>query len=600
MAWKPLGWKAAWYAEIEKFPSRVLAARHPETPNLGDMTKLHESEVFNGSALDVLVGGTPCQSFSVAGLRKGLADPRGNLALVFLGLIDRKRPRWVVWENVPGVLSSWSDAEDGQADADVAGGSGDLFGGLDGRGDPGGARHEDVEQTNDFDTFLCGLSELGYGVAWAVLDAQYFGVPQRRERVFVVAHLGDAGPASAVLVDRHCLCGHPAPGRTEGEEVAGTLRAGSGGGCGPGPDEAQQGHLVAKPLLGHHHRRDADTETFVAHTLTASHDASPDGTGRGTPIVPVTPQIAEVAHPLRAEGHDAIDNGEGKTNLILDKKPVPVDITNARLGSDDVSGTLEAAMDRGNRGQGVLAPKPAAPAVFDMRGNGDGDNAPTLTGHHAGAVSDFSPMVFEPRFVRNGRGAPSHVVPPLKAQSGETGKGDAAPVIFEPRHFTRGMGGKPSEVCPTLKTHKTGGAGDAEPVVFTQNSRSEVREIGGDGQITGAVAADAGAQQQNYLLNEDAVRRLTPRECERLQGFPDDYTLIPGGNRVDDEDYIETVEYLLSSGFPVKEALELADTPDGPRYKACGNSMAVPVMAWIGRRIAEVDAILKALKKKKK
>ena len=109
VAWHPLGWRAAWFSEIETFPCSVLKHHYPKTQNLGDMTKLSKSEVFNGTNIDVLVGGTPCQSFSVAGLRKGLADPRGNLALHFLALLDRKRPRWVVWENVPGVLSSWSD-----------------------------------------------------------------------------------------------------------------------------------------------------------------------------------------------------------------------------------------------------------------------------------------------------------------------------------------------------------------------------------------------------------------------------------------------------------------------------------------------------------
>ena len=111
VAWEPLGWKAAWYSEIEKFPCEVLADRYPSVTNLGDMTKLYEKELFNERPIELLVGGTPCQSFSVAGLRKGMADPSGNLALVFLSILERKRPRWVVWENVPGVLSSWSDEE---------------------------------------------------------------------------------------------------------------------------------------------------------------------------------------------------------------------------------------------------------------------------------------------------------------------------------------------------------------------------------------------------------------------------------------------------------------------------------------------------------
>jgi len=181
VAWEPLGWKAAWYSEIEPFPSAVLA-EHYDTPNLGDMTKFKEWPDAN---INVLVGGTPCQSFSVAGLRKGLTDPRGNLMLTFGAIAGRYRPLWLVWENVPGVLSS-----------------------------NGG---------KDFGTFLGMLAELGYGFAYRVLDAQFFGVPQRRRRVFVVGYLGDWRPAAAVLFECHSLQGHSAPSREKGQRVAPTV-----------------------------------------------------------------------------------------------------------------------------------------------------------------------------------------------------------------------------------------------------------------------------------------------------------------------------------------------------------------------------------------
>ena len=192
VAWHPLGWKAAFYSEIESFPNAVLAHHYPTTPNLGDMTKFKD---WPNEPIDVLVGGTPCQSFSVAGLRKGMADPRGNLALVYLALVDRMRPRWVVWENVPGVLS----ADEGRA----------------------------------FGAFVGGLGQLGYGWAYRVLDAQYFGVPQRRRRVFAVGHLGDWRRAAAVLFERDCLSGNPPPGREAGEGAAGRV-APSLRGSGPG------------------------------------------------------------------------------------------------------------------------------------------------------------------------------------------------------------------------------------------------------------------------------------------------------------------------------------------------------------------------------
>jgi DNA (cytosine-5)-methyltransferase 1 len=186
VAWHPLGWQAEFFSEIEAFPSALLAHRYPHVPNHGDMTKFQE---WPDHAIDLLVGGTPCQSFSVAGLRKGLADPRGNLALTYLAIADRYRPEWLVWENVPGVLSS-----------------------------DGG---------RDFGAFLGGLGELGYGFAYRVLDAQFvrvdgFGraVPQRRRRVFVVGCLGDWRRAAAVLFERESLSWHSAPRREAGQGTA--------------------------------------------------------------------------------------------------------------------------------------------------------------------------------------------------------------------------------------------------------------------------------------------------------------------------------------------------------------------------------------------
>jgi len=184
VAWATLGWKAAAFAEIEAFPSAVLAHHYPDVPNLGDITKFKEWPDLG--AIDLICGGTPCQSFSVAGLRKGLADPRGNLALTFLAIVDRYRPRYVVWENVPGVLSS-----------------------------DGG---------RDFAAFLGGLGQLGYGWAYRVLDAQHVrvdgfprAVPQRRRRVFVVGYLGDWRRAAAVLSEPESVLGHTPPRREAGE-----------------------------------------------------------------------------------------------------------------------------------------------------------------------------------------------------------------------------------------------------------------------------------------------------------------------------------------------------------------------------------------------
>ncbi|WP_332116050.1 DNA (cytosine-5-)-methyltransferase [Azorhizobium caulinodans] len=162
VAWHPFGWRAAFLSEIAAFPRAVLAHHYPDVPLRGDFTEIQAGD---HDAIDLIVGGTPCQSFSVGGLRGGLDDERGNLALEYLRLARRLRPRWLVWENVPGVLSS------------------------------NGGR--------DFGAILGGMVELGYGFAYRVLDAKYFSVPQQRPRVFVIGHSGGCWQRpAAVLFER--------------------------------------------------------------------------------------------------------------------------------------------------------------------------------------------------------------------------------------------------------------------------------------------------------------------------------------------------------------------------------------------------------------
>ncbi len=324
-AWHPLGWEPQWFSEIEKFPSAVLEHHYPNTPNLGDMTEFKE---WPNDPIDLLVGGTPCQSFSVAGLRKGLDDPRGNLMLTYLAIAERYQPRWLVWENVPGVLSS--------------------------------------NRGRDFGTFLAALGQIGYGFAYRVLDAQYFGVAQRRRRVFVVGYLGDWRRAAAVLFERESLSGHPAPSREAREEVAQCLTTRTGSAYDP------------------------TTETL----------------------------------------------------------PIAFGAQNSAKQGDSVSTEVTPTLDKS---------KTPAVAVDVYNQTIDGQTAATLT-----------------------------------------------------------------KAC--------GGVNSSGPKVM-----------------------------------QSSVRRLTPVECERLQGFPDDYTQIAWRNKAAE------------------------DCPDGPRYKAMGNSMAVPVMRWIGERVQMVE-----------
>ncbi|CAN7302002.1 DNA cytosine methyltransferase [Cupriavidus necator] len=393
-AWHPLGWQPEAFSEIEAFPASVLAHHYPAVPNRGDMTKFKD---WHDAAIDLLVGGTPCQSFSVAGLRKGLADPRGNLMLTYLAIAQRYAPRGLVWENVPGVLSS------------------------------NGGR--------DFGTLLGGLAELGYGFAYRVLDAQYVrvesharAVPQRRRRVFVVGHLGDWRRAAAVLFERESLLGYPAPSRGAGERTAATLTRGA--------ESSGKGGYAGR-------RQEDDVNIVVAGTLQAA-----DGSA--------TQQDAEagllVAHYLRAEGFDASEDGTGRGTPLV---PVPFDTTQ-----------ITSKANYSN-------PRPGDPCH------------PLAAGAHAPAVAYTTKM--------------------HNTKSNNAGK------LFEER-------------SPCLDANSPAPA----------------------------------------LLKPSQVRRLTPRECERLQGFPDGYTDI------------------LSRGKPAA---------DGPRYKALGNSMAVNVMRWIGERIAAIEAM---------
>lgn len=209
VAWSPLGWKPVWLSEIEPFPCKLLKHHYPDVPNLGNMLSITENPIFKNESIDLLVGGTPCQSFSVAGLRGGLSDERGNLALEFCRILIQKRPRWFLWENVPGVLSSKSDGR------------------------------------SDFATILSAFRECGYSCAWRVLDAQYIGVPQRRRRIFVVGYIGnDWRPPATVLFERQGLYGNIKAGGKKKKEIAGTLDARVKGGGFPGSDGAMNGHVI--------------------------------------------------------------------------------------------------------------------------------------------------------------------------------------------------------------------------------------------------------------------------------------------------------------------------------------------------------------------
>ena len=337
-------------SEIDAFPSAVLAHRFPHAVNLGDMSKFKE---WPDATVDVLCGGTPCQSFSVAGLRKGLDDPRGDLMLTYLAIARRYRPRWLVWENVPGVLSS------------------------------SGGR--------DFGALLWGLGELGYGFAYRVLDAQYTrtrsfprAVPQRRRRVFVVGYLGDWRRAAAVLFDGESLRGNPPPRRTAGEgstyDIAPCLAA-SGCGFERTGDTRGQDCLVpsvANPLTARMHKGVNTTmdegQTMVAHALRGEgFDASEDGTGRGTPLVPVAFAIQERAvseNPNAGPQGKGVQEGHAYTLEARNKVQAFAQNQRGELRTSDVS--LQLTTGGGKPGEGypaVMTPVPFDPNQVTSKAN---------------------------------------------------------------------------------------------------------------------------------------------------------------------------------------------------------------------------------------
>jgi len=577
VAWHPLGWRAAWLSEIEPFPCAVLAHHYPDVPNLGDMTKLPE-RIRSGEVVapDVFCGGTPCQAFSVAGLRKSLDDARGNLSLIFCEianeidaarLVRGEQPATIFWENVPGVLSTKDNA------------FGCFLAGLAGEDDPlvpPGGRWTNAGTVH-------GPART---VAWRVLDAQYFGVAQRRRRVFVVASARDGFDPVKVLFEFDGVRRDTAPSRQARQGVAGGVEIGPGGGrftdlsptldtrAKDGPIRNQLavavmaygGNNTAGPIdvatarnacASASGRMDFESETFlvqpVSHSLRGEgFDVSEDGTGRGTPLVPV-----------------AMVNMQGSKG-------------NAVAQADGPSFTLNAM--HGHDVHAIAVPVAYSTKLHNTQSNQAGKFYENYTAS-LDANSPPPAIVFDTTQVTSPQnrsnpqpGDPCH---PLAA-------GAHSPAIAFPANLSGTQCASAEDIAPSM------GAKNPTAVAF-QSSQSGVRV--GDTHAT--LDANNGPRRHNGALVGMQVRRLTPVECERLQGFPDNYTAIPwkayqvyakrkgamSGGKSFEEWLIET------TGRGLREPTT-QDCPDGPRYKALGNSWAVPNVRWIGCRI---DAELRRL-----
>jgi DNA (cytosine-5)-methyltransferase 1 len=385
------------------------------------MTLIHSNPIFNETTIDVLVGGTPCQSFSVAGLRKGMEDSRGNLALEFCRIADKAKPQWIVWENVPGVLSS-----------------------------NGG---------KDFGSLLGALGELGYGFAYRILDAQNFGVPQRRRRVFVVGYLGDWRPAAAVLFESESLCGNIAESRSKREKV-----------------------------------------TRKVETSVVNYSESGEWWDGG-----------QTAASLTTRCHDQYMPDKGHFSAVIQNEERTALCFKVRGGVSENSGTQGGVVGK-SAGKGYL---------------GSEEKSFTI------ATSPDQWLFEETKWLPPND---SETVGTLQARDY---KG------FCNQDMTDGRGLVVSEKSIAVDMYNM--SINEQTSQTLSSSASDINHTGG-------------------TIQNAKVRRLTPVECERLQGFPDNFTNIP---------------------YRKKE-----ESPDGPRYKALGNSMAVPVMAWIGKRIQEVSELI--------
>jgi len=485
VAWKGLGWNPLGFSEIEKFPSEVLNHHYPNVPNLGDMTNYRRWN-FGKESVDLVVGGTPCQSFSVAGLRKGMEDPRGNLALTFCAILDKFRPKWFVWENVPGVLSS--------------------------------------NKGRDFGSFLGAVAELGYGASYRVLDAQNFGVPQRRRRVFVVGHLGDWRPSAEVLFESESLSWDSDKSRKKRKDSASI----------PKGSARVQGKGVATPLLHQDH-----IDALCARDYKGLNSDSLDKKAivevfENHPQDSRVTEMGDTCHSVTARW----GTGGGNVPFALEKNYYDV-VTevSVRKYDVDIKGLQALLKKHRNLTKQEIADK------LDVK--------KTTVDHWFRTDTYFS--IPEPKeWVK---------LKELLSITDDSFDVSIMTFITKDNKYDSSNriynGQKPSPTLTKANSGKDLFNVVDKTIALAENTigRQPLNGGNGNGFTEDGPMYTLNATGVHGVSNQMAVRKLTPIECERLQGFPDNYTNIK------------------------------PNCPDGHRYKAMGNSMAVPVMKWIGTRI---------------
>ena len=580
VAWHGLGWTPLAFSEVDAFPSAVLAAQWPDVPNLGDMTKFSDWPEDVLADCDLLVGGTPCQAFSIAGLRKSLDDSRGNLTLVYVQLWNRineirrsrgRSPAIALWENVPGVLSTKDNA------------FGCLLGGLLGC--------DEAPEPQDGKWHKAGfLSSESVRVGWRIIDAQFFGVAQRRRRVFVVAvpselvgRFGDRCCPSEILSLRESLLGNPPPRGATWQGVAGDAARGSGEGggrvtypCIDASIDAEWGSnqwvdagcpVFSKTLCGKQSRLDTETETLICFHPTQDTISNDQGVshaiGTGSPQGQATSAVcfkpshftrgkdgspSEVTPPLSADA----DKGDQDT-VVAAPVALAVDTDNQTIG--DVSIPVRVGNGKDSlpavavpmKSVGFSSKNDAGDAMDDiastMRAMGHNSSHANGGGQLAVAVDVYNHTIDGgvAATLNSSSGAPNHSGPKIMEF-----------IPFDTTQMTSKLNRSHPKAGDPM--HPLAAGADAPAVVAFKESQSGCRT----GDVHATIDSNKGSRRQEGVLTDMAVRRLTPRECERLQGFPDNYTAVT---------------------YRKKPAA------DGPRYKALGNSMAVPCMWWLGYRI---------------
>jgi DNA (cytosine-5)-methyltransferase 1 len=487
VGWHDLGWDPVVFADFDEFPSAVLNHHYPQIENVGDVMK-HEWKQHKGKC-ELIVGGSPCQSFSVAGHRLGMDDPRGNLALKFLQIVRDVQPRWFIYENVPGLLSS------------------------------GGGQ--------DFATFLGEVAECGYGFAYRVLDAQNFGVPQRRRRVFVVGHIdGDWRSAAAVLFESTSVCGDTKASKEAGQ----------------------------------------DTTLFTQPSLEGTgRQVSTEGIAFDWKNIRSTRPSEESTDPLTVEGGIAINQQAPYHD------PAP---------TLDASYGTGAGMRAGIERQVIGVRQGSAEGSF---GTFEDSDIGAVLKASGGVLGGGSETIITETFTKGGHGVfeqnedtlgtlpanehkGAHSL--ITSSAGVVTKGNGEAWETDERHMSlTSGGGQAGQGYPAVRQSVFNIDSQSSNSIKSGNPKSGSQEIDKASTLTTFPPSPEGYRGGNAVVANHVVRRLTPVECERLQGFPDNYTQIP------------------YKGKPAE------DCPKTHRYKALGNSMAVPVMKWLGERIQQVSFV---------